>query len=715
MTFLNPFVLFGLAAAAIPILIHLLNKRKLRTIDFSTLSFLKELQKNTMRKITIRQWLLLLLRTFLIAALVLAFSRPTIKGSFGTIGSHASTTIAIIIDNTSSMNLHNEKGTYIDQAKEQARSIVSMMEENDDAFIIRLSDLPGLTMENPSHDRLRLQSVITETKTEPQHRTIIDAMRAAAAALQRSRNVNKEIYVLSDGQYTTMTSRQAETGTAEKLFAPETKVFYARYADSPAENIGIERVSIPPTLLQTNKPVTINAVVKNYGTASVTNHLVSMTIGKNRVMQKSVTLDGGESATVDFTATPNRAGFMTGSIELEDDSFEADNQYFFSLYIPEKIRVALVTTDIAYSRYIVTALNVANTTTASGSVSLQLLTPTQISTSILDANDVVILSGVPEIQESSVRLVHQFVAGGGAMVFFPSHDTTGATYRYLERFGITISGVRRAAPGTVVRFENVDFDFPIFHGMFDDGAKKNTSLESPDITMVASVQPDRNLRQIITLTNGIPFLWLRNIQHGTVAGFSVPATMQWSDMVFRGIFVPIVYQTMLYLTSQMNSGMQFSNSTVGEQLEFTSAEFRRTMPVTGSSLRLFDPEQRNSPLQSYSRAVSDGISHAVFAVTGIHSAGHYFVVAERDTILAISANTNRTESDGATATETEIEESFRTVGIDELSVTYINSQMPMNEIVMQSRFGVELWKYFVLLAAVLGLIEMLVARERSEQ
>ena len=78
MTFLNPFVLLGLAAAAIPILIHLLNKRKLRTIDFSTLSFLKELQRNTMRKIAIRQWLLLLLRTFMILFLVLAFSRPAL-------------------------------------------------------------------------------------------------------------------------------------------------------------------------------------------------------------------------------------------------------------------------------------------------------------------------------------------------------------------------------------------------------------------------------------------------------------------------------------------------------------------------------------------------------------------------------------------------------------------------------------------------------------
>lgn len=66
MIFLNPSILFGLLAATIPILIHILNLRKLQKVEFSTLSFLKELQKSKIRKIKIKQWLLLLLRTLII-------------------------------------------------------------------------------------------------------------------------------------------------------------------------------------------------------------------------------------------------------------------------------------------------------------------------------------------------------------------------------------------------------------------------------------------------------------------------------------------------------------------------------------------------------------------------------------------------------------------------------------------------------------------------
>jgi hypothetical protein len=82
MVFLNPWFLLGLFAAAIPVLIHLLHVRKLRTVEFSSLRFLKELQKSRLRTLRIRQLLLLLLRTLLIISLVLAFARPAVRGPF---------------------------------------------------------------------------------------------------------------------------------------------------------------------------------------------------------------------------------------------------------------------------------------------------------------------------------------------------------------------------------------------------------------------------------------------------------------------------------------------------------------------------------------------------------------------------------------------------------------------------------------------------------
>ncbi len=133
MTFLNPFALFGLLAAAIPILLHLLNLRKLRTIEFSTLTFLKELEKTKIRRLKLRQLLLLILRTLLVLLIVLAFSRPTLKGSVaGNLGSHAKTTSVFIIDDSYSMTVSDDQGELLKQAKQAAKGLIRLFKDGDE-------------------------------------------------------------------------------------------------------------------------------------------------------------------------------------------------------------------------------------------------------------------------------------------------------------------------------------------------------------------------------------------------------------------------------------------------------------------------------------------------------------------------------------------------------------------------------------------------------
>ena len=140
MTFLNPAVLFGLLAASIPILIHLFNLRKLKRIEFSTLAFLKELQKNKIRKVKLKQWILLALRVLIILFLVLAFARPTLKGlAIGGTTSAAKTTAVFIIDDTFSMSVIDNQGSLLNQAKATAKSLLKNFQEGDEAALILVS------------------------------------------------------------------------------------------------------------------------------------------------------------------------------------------------------------------------------------------------------------------------------------------------------------------------------------------------------------------------------------------------------------------------------------------------------------------------------------------------------------------------------------------------------------------------------------------------
>jgi uncharacterized membrane protein len=130
MTFLNPAFLFGLLAAGIPVIIHLLNLKKLKKIEFSTLIFLKELQKQKIRRIKMKQWLLLVLRVLIILFVVFAFSRPTVDNlSLSGFAPAAKASGVIIIDNSYSMNLRNDNGTLINQAKEIAAEMAGGLKE----------------------------------------------------------------------------------------------------------------------------------------------------------------------------------------------------------------------------------------------------------------------------------------------------------------------------------------------------------------------------------------------------------------------------------------------------------------------------------------------------------------------------------------------------------------------------------------------------------
>ncbi|MEQ8547563.1 MAG: BatA domain-containing protein [Cyclobacteriaceae bacterium] len=78
MTFGAPFFLIGLAALAVPIIIHLWSKNTRSTIAFGTLRFLKETETRTMRSIMPSQWLLLFLRLLILVLIVLILSEPRI-------------------------------------------------------------------------------------------------------------------------------------------------------------------------------------------------------------------------------------------------------------------------------------------------------------------------------------------------------------------------------------------------------------------------------------------------------------------------------------------------------------------------------------------------------------------------------------------------------------------------------------------------------------
>ena len=113
MSFLNPLLLFGIAAVSVPIIIHLLNRRKFRKVNWAAMKFVKLSIDQNQRRMRLEDLILLLLRCALLALLALALARPVMRQSESSFMGQAGVTSVLVLDNSFSMGLEAVSYTHL--------------------------------------------------------------------------------------------------------------------------------------------------------------------------------------------------------------------------------------------------------------------------------------------------------------------------------------------------------------------------------------------------------------------------------------------------------------------------------------------------------------------------------------------------------------------------------------------------------------------------
>ena len=130
--FLHPIYLYGLIAASIPLLIHLLNRRKIKRLRFPAVRFVLLSQRRIARTYRLRHWILLALRTLAVFLLVLLLSHPIFQTGVGLSAGGGPLSLVVILDNSLSMKWSREDEGF-KQAKEAARLLLSSLKDGDRA------------------------------------------------------------------------------------------------------------------------------------------------------------------------------------------------------------------------------------------------------------------------------------------------------------------------------------------------------------------------------------------------------------------------------------------------------------------------------------------------------------------------------------------------------------------------------------------------------
>lgn len=696
MTFLNPLALFALAAAAIPLIVHLFNFRRPRRVDFSSLAFLREVERSSMQRVRVRQWLLLLLRTLAIASLVLAFARPTITSGVATLLSDGrNAAIAIVVDNSPSMLVVERTGERFRRGRDAALRLIEQAEPDDEIYILSTSARGGIA--TPLRKEQAAEAV-AGLDIDPAAVPLSRAVRDAARALQSSSIPAHEIVLFSDFQASMLTD------TSDAEVESPASVSLVPLGERIPGNVALTRVAVASRVLDVGQPARLEASVQTSGTAAEPDLVVSAYLDDERVAQAVVEFSDSGSGTAELLVTPRSRGWLSGRVGIEGDGFVADNERYFTLYVPERRRLLLVEGPAASSRNLRLALDPE---VSEGRIVFEQETiqSSQLSSRSLGEFDAVVFAGVPTFSSGEIDMIERFVGEGGGVLLWPAEGTDVEGYNNLLRsLGGGRIDARTGAPAdgsAVADVAEIDAEHSLFEGVFE--GEGEATIERSAVYAAHRYHAAGSSEQtLIRLSNGWPFLQELRFGSGVALFASAALEPSWTELAVRGLFVPLMYRSLFYLSAaeaEMGDGVLLSQSAV------------LRLPERGeSSLRLIAPD--GSEIAPEQRRVF-GTHRVVINGWEMGNAGIAEVVGREsgEVQQRVAINLDPRESDLAvTPAEEAAEQIEQNTGLPTRTVDLGDDLDEFQRAATVARRGAELWNVLLLLALAFLIAEMLVAR-----
>ncbi|MBI1968240.1 MAG: BatA domain-containing protein [Gemmatimonadetes bacterium] len=320
MTFLHPLALLGLAAVAIPALLHLLQRRVPPEIEFPPLRYLSEAERQSARRLKLRHLVLLVLRTALIVAIVLAAARPLVparalKDSLGVVGgAHRPTALAVILDNSPSAGAVADGRPVMDRLRVAARTSLARATAADRVWLV-LAD--GVAR---AGSREALLAVLDGVTPDSRRLDVTRAVERAARLVGAEPLAAREVHVLSDLQRTALGIGAADVPRGVRVLALGTS------GRAPLNRgLGAARV--------TEGAVAVTVT----GTAGAAPSPVSLRIGG----RSGARVLAAPGSAVSLLLPPLPPGWWAGDVALEPDELRADDQRAIAWRVAPPARVAV--------------------------------------------------------------------------------------------------------------------------------------------------------------------------------------------------------------------------------------------------------------------------------------------------------------------------------------------------------------------------------------
>jgi hypothetical protein len=596
--FNHPAMLGWLAAAAAPLIIHLLSRRRHREMPWAAMRYLLAAVRKSSRRIRIEQWLLLAVRTGIIVLAVVALAEPFLERAGLNFVSGQRTHKLLVIDASYSMQYRAADKSLFERAKEMAGRIVDESSQGDGFTLVLMASPPRVVVGTPAFER-------AEFHDELDHLQPLDGGADLAATLAKieevlatahhdhARLTRHEIYFLTDLGRTTWLpdlhegeqSAKADRAQAaadflelSKRLGTQAAIVVADLGQDQAENLAIESLVIAEPYVTIGRELALEAVVRNFGRQQHSRQLVELFVDGRRAGEDHVDLPPGDTASSTFAYRFDSPGEHQIEIRLAGDLLDVDNHRWRSLPVAGRLRVLCVNGKPAggvfqgATDYLVVALAPHGPTDDRAPVLPEVVSESALVEIDLEPYDCIFLCNVGQFTANEARVLSAYVEHGGGLVFFLGDLVQAESYnRHLvagadggvdvlpARLGDKVVGQTPCYP------DPMEYRHPLIAPF--RGRERAGLLNTPIYGFFKLLVPDRSAAQIaLKLSTGDPAIVEAPIGRGRSIVVATSADASWTAMPTWPSYVPVVQEL---LSLAVSGQADDRNLTVGQPLVAT--------------------------------------------------------------------------------------------------------------------------------------------------
>lgn len=597
--FANPWMLTALAGVALPILAHLLSRRRFDVVEWGAMQFLNPSRK-TRRRLKLEELLLLLLRVSIIAALVFAATRPMLpSGWWSGYRSSGSRTVVLVIDGSNSMARSDGVNSVHQSAIRRAAEFLQTLGVDDHVALVDARDQPRSVIESPLRDLSVVEQQLKALPNPGGSCAMVSAIEKAIAILGRSSSTAREVVVFTDQQANGWRSdKDADWNRIDDLLkfpAVRPKIWCVNVTShlkpSP-RNVAVSRIQLSREMTVPDFPIRLRATVRNESDTELQVPVRLMLDGQTLAgEQQTLTVSAKSEAAVEFSHAIRQEGthVLSVSVEAQDDAIAVDNISHAAIQVASSLPVLLLNgTSTAIPAERDTFFAELAFSPQEGKrpwIDATVLDVAELRPESLNSVSCAVLCNVGLISPQSLAALADFVRRGNGLIVTCGQNVSAESFRksFVES-GIlpklemlrtrdappqATSLVQVAPlsmqPGWLDRFRSDPArsflkasygtwaQFKITSGQPTGEAANGAAPSTPPTSEPSGIQPVRNAGGdpivLAQLNSGDPLILETPAGEGRILVFTSTLNRSWNDLPTRSDFVPFLHEAVFHVAS----------------------------------------------------------------------------------------------------------------------------------------------------------------------